>query len=90
MKLPLMGAGLVLGFALCGSAFAAEATDADATSGVNDSEVLTQTTDAKVVKKQQAQKAAENTKGGRPLTDAQKNSQKTDRKSTRLNSSHGE
>ena len=69
MKLPLMGAGLVLGFALCGSVNAAEATDADAKSGAADSTVLTQTTDAKVVKKQQSQSATQNTKGGRPLTD---------------------
>ena len=73
MKLPLMGAGLVLGVALCGSVFAADATDADAKSGAADSTVLTQTTDAKAVKKQQAQ----NTKGGRPLTETKNNSQKT-------------
>lgn len=77
MKLPLMGAGLVLGFALCGPAFAAEATDADAKSGASDSTVLTQTTDAKVVKKQQTQSATQNTKGGRPLTETKNNSQKT-------------
>ncbi len=72
MKLPLMGAGLVLGFALCGSAFAAEATDADAKSGATDSTVLTQTQDAKATKKLQTQ----NTKGGRPLTETTNNSQK--------------
>lgn len=72
MKLPLMGAGLVLGVALCGSAFAAEATDADAKSGATDSTVLTQTQDAKATKKLQTQ----TTKGGRPLTETTNNSQK--------------
>ena len=72
MKLPLMGAGVVLGLALSGAAIAAEATDADAKSGAADSTVLTQTQDAKVLKKQQA----ETTKGGRPLDATQTNSQK--------------
>jgi hypothetical protein len=73
MKLPVIGAGVVLGFALCGSAIAAEATDADAKSGATDSTVLTQTQDARALKKQQAQP----TKGGRPLTDTKNNSQKS-------------
>lgn len=73
MKLPLIGAGVVLGFALSGAAIAAEATDADAKSGATDSTVLTQTQDAKVLKKQQAQ----TTKGGRPLDATKNNSQKT-------------
>lgn len=73
MKLPVIGAGVVLGFALCGAAIAAEATDADAKSGATDSTVLTQTQDAKALKKQQAQ----TTKGGRPLTDTKNNSQKS-------------
>lgn len=64
MKLPLIGAGVVLGLALCGSAMAAEATDADATSGATDSTVMTQTQDAKAANKQKA----EVTKGGRPLS----------------------
>ena len=72
MKLPMIGAGVVLGFALCGSVFAAEATDADATSGATDNTVLTQTQNAKAVKKQQAQ----TTKGGRPLTETKTDSQK--------------
>ena len=62
MKLPLIGAGVVLGFALCGAAMAADATDADAKSGATDSTVLTQTHDAKAVQKQKTQ----TTKGGRP------------------------
>jgi hypothetical protein len=73
MKLPLIGAGVVLGFALSGAAIAAEATDTDAKSGATDSTVLTQTQDAKALKKQQAQ----NTKGGRPLDTTKNNSQKT-------------
>jgi hypothetical protein len=64
MKLPLIGAGVVLGLALCGTAMAAESTDADATSGATDSTVMTQAQDSKVVKKQKA----EVTKGGRPLS----------------------
>ncbi|WP_426139860.1 hypothetical protein [Pseudomonas sp. DWP3-1-2] len=62
MKLPLITASVVLGFALCGSAIAADATDADAKSGAADSTVMTQTHDAKAVKKQKT----ETTKGGRP------------------------
>lgn len=73
MKLPLIGAGLVLGFALSGAAIAAEATDADAKSGATDSTVMTQAQDPKAVKKQQAQ----NTKGGRPLSTTENNSKKT-------------
>ncbi|MCI8212240.1 hypothetical protein AUC61_22160 [Pseudomonas sp. S25] len=73
MKLPLIGAGVVLGFVLCGAAVAAEATDADAKSGATDSTVLTQTQDAKALKKHQAQ----TTKGGRPLDNTKNNSQKT-------------
>jgi len=64
MKLPLIGAGVVLGLTLCGAAMAAESTDADATSGATDSTVMTQTQDAKAVKKQKT----EVTKGGRPLS----------------------
>jgi len=64
MKLPLIGAGVVLGLTLCGAAMAAESTDADATSGATDSTVMTQTQDAKAVKKQKS----EVTKGGRPLS----------------------
>jgi hypothetical protein len=64
MKLPLIGAGVVLGFALCGAAVAADATDADAKSGATDSTVMTQKHDAKAVKKQKT----ETTKGGRPVS----------------------
>jgi hypothetical protein len=64
MKLPLMGVGVVLGLALSGAVMAADATDADATSGAADSTVMTQTHDAKAVKKQKA----DTTKGGRPLS----------------------
>lgn len=66
MKLPLIGAGVVLGLTLCGVAVAAESTDADATSGATDSTVMTQTQDAKAVKKQKS----DVTKGGRPLSNA--------------------
>lgn len=64
MKLPLIGAGICLGFTLCSAAMAADSTDADATSGAADSTVMTQTHDANAVKKQKAQ----TTKGGRPLS----------------------
>ena len=64
MKLPLIGAGVVLGLAISGAVMAAESTDADATSGATDSTVMTQTQDAKAVKKQKS----EVTKGGRPLS----------------------
>jgi hypothetical protein len=73
MKLPLFGAAVVLGFALSGAAVAADATDADAKSGATDSTLMTQTQDAKAVKKQKA----ETTKGGRPLNTTKNNSQKT-------------
>ena len=63
MKLPLIGASVVLGLTLCGAAMAAESTDADATSGATDSTVMTQTQNPKAVKKQKS----EVTKGGRPL-----------------------
>lgn len=66
MKLPLVGAGIVLGFTLCSAAMAADSTDAEATSGAADSTVMTQTHDANAVKKQKAQ----TTKGGRPLSTA--------------------
>lgn len=69
MKLPLIGAGVVLGLTLCGAAMAAESTDADATSGATDSTVMTQTQDAKAVKKQKS----EVTKGGRPLSNGSSN-----------------
>lgn len=62
MKLSILSAGVVLGLALSGAVVAAEATDADATSGVSDSTVMTQTQDAKAAKKQKVETA----KGGRP------------------------
>ncbi|RMQ50831.1 hypothetical protein ALQ04_01784 [Pseudomonas cichorii] len=62
MKLSVFGAGVVLGLTLSGAVVAAEATDADATSGASDSTVMTQTQDAKAAKKQKT----ETTKGGRP------------------------
>jgi len=65
MKLSVLSVGFVLGLAMCGTVVAAEATDADATSGATDSTVMTQTTDAKAVQKAQKQKT-ETTKGGRP------------------------
>lgn len=70
MKLPLVGAGVVLGLTLCGAVMAAESTDADATSGASDSTVMTQAQDPKAVKKQKA----EVTKGGRPLNSSSSNS----------------
>jgi hypothetical protein len=66
MKLPLIGASVVLGLTLCGAAMAAESTDADATSGATDSTVMTQSQDAKAVKKQKT----EVTKGGRPQSNS--------------------
>ncbi|GFM65435.1 hypothetical protein K5D34_14790 [Pseudomonas cichorii] len=62
MKLSIFGAGVVLGMALSGAVVAAEATDADATSGASDSTVMTQTQDTKATRKQNT----ETTKGGRP------------------------
>ncbi|MFJ4143862.1 hypothetical protein [Pseudomonas sp. NPDC089734] len=62
MKLSIFGAGIVLGLAMSGAVVAAEATDADATSGVSDSTVMTQAQDTKATKKQKT----ETTKGGRP------------------------
>ncbi|GFM81851.1 hypothetical protein PSCICN_25430 [Pseudomonas cichorii] len=62
MKLSIFGAGVVLGMALSGAVVAAEATDADATSGASDSTVMTQTQDTKATKKQ----TVETARGGRP------------------------
>ncbi|WP_268796945.1 hypothetical protein [Pseudomonas huanghezhanensis] len=73
MKLPLIGAGVVLGLSLCGAAMAAQSTDADATSGVADSTVMTQTQAPKAVKKQKA----EVTKGGRPLSSTSSSTSKS-------------
>jgi hypothetical protein len=69
MKLPLIGASVIIGLALCGNAMAAESTDADATSGATDSTVMTQTQNPKTVKKQTTQE----TKGGRPLNNGSSN-----------------
>ena len=63
MKLPLIGAGLVLSLALGNVALAAESTEVDKASGTTDSTVMTQTTDAKA---ERAQKQTQTTKGGRP------------------------
>ncbi|WXF85765.1 hypothetical protein WDV92_15520 [Pseudomonas syringae pv. atrofaciens] len=67
MKFSMMSAGVVLGLALSGAAFADDATDTDATSGASDETVMTQTQtqDAKAAQKAQNQKT-ETTKGGRP------------------------
>ncbi|WP_116817186.1 hypothetical protein [Pseudomonas syringae] len=65
MKFSMMSAGVVLGLALSGAAFADDATDTDATSGASDETVLNQTQDAKAAQKAQNQKT-ETTKGGRP------------------------
>lgn len=63
MKLSSMAAGVIAGLALSSAVFAAESTDADATSGTSDSTVMTQATDAKAAQQQQK---TETTKGGRP------------------------
>ncbi|UZS70873.1 hypothetical protein OQB66_14885 [Pseudomonas syringae] len=65
MKFSMISAGVVLGLALSGAAFADDATDTDATSGASDETVMTQTQDAKAAQKAQNQKT-ETTKGGRP------------------------
>ncbi|QHF02973.1 hypothetical protein N015_11340 [Pseudomonas asturiensis] len=62
MKLSSMAVGVIAGLALSSAVFAAESTDADATSGTSDSTVMTQTTDAKAAQQQKT----ETTKGGRP------------------------
>jgi hypothetical protein len=62
MKLPLVGAGIVLGLALGNVAFADESTEIDRTSGTTDSTVMTQTKNPKAEQQQKTQ----TTKGGRP------------------------
>ena len=62
MKLPLVGAGVVLSLVLGNVAFADESSDVDATSGTTDSTVMTQTKDPKADQKRKVQ----TTKGGRP------------------------
>ena len=69
MKLPLIGAGVVLSLMLGNTAMAAESSEVDATSGTTDSTVMTQTKDPKAERKQQTQ----TTKGGRPLNDTSAN-----------------
>lgn len=63
MKLPLIGAGVVLSLMLGNTAMAAESSDVDATSGTTDSTVMAQAENPKA----QQQQKAQNTKGGRPL-----------------------
>lgn len=67
MKSSFASIAAVLALSFAGSVLAAETTDNATASGASDSTVMTQTNDAKAVKKQKLQSA---TKGGRPVNQA--------------------
>jgi len=64
MKLSFVAACAALSLSFAGATFAADSTDASATSGASSSTVMTQSTDTKAAQKHKHESA----KGGRPLS----------------------